>query len=164
MKALIISISLVLVLMYQVQDIASLIHPVKSSQIQQNPLQTAAIKLGIGDPGEKVLRAVEIASRQTGLSEPFILALIFTESGFDPKAISRKNYKGLLQIPYAVYYEDANVLIGAWIFMEKLRITNGNFKKAVIIYKGYPLTDQRGHQQADKVLKLTKQIKEKCDV
>ena len=164
MNQLIITILLILALTYQVQDIASLIHPVKAQETRQNRLQMAAIEMGMGDPGAKTLKAIEIASEQTGLSEPFILALVFTESGCNPKAVSRKGYKGLLQIPYAVYYEDANILIGARIFMDKLRITKGNFKKAVIIYKGYKLTDQRGHQQADKVLKLTKQIKEKCDV
>jgi len=161
MKQLIISILLILALTYQVQDIASLIHPIKSPVVKQNQLQIAAIEIGIGDPGVEALKAVEIAASQTGLSEPFLLVLMFTESSFDPKAVSKKNYRGLMQIPYPVYYHDANMLIGARIFLEKLKITKGDYRKAIIIYKGWPMDHPEGIRQADKVLNLTKKIKER---
>ncbi len=161
MKQLLISIVLFIVIMYQANDIALLIHPVKAQVQKQNSLQTAAIEVGIGDPGVKVINAVELAARQTPLGEPFLLALIHSESGFNPNAISKKNYKGLAQVPFAVFYEDANVLIGARIFMEKLEITKGNYHKAIILYKGWPIDHPEGIRQADKVLNLTKRIKER---
>lgn len=65
-----------------------------------------------------------------------------------------------MQIPQNVFYEDANTLIGANIFKEKLKITNGDYKKAVILYKGWELSHPEGRRQADKVIKLTMKMKE----
>lgn len=159
MKQLIVMFSLILALTYQINDIASLIHPVKAQLQKQNPLQMAAVEIGMGDPGPKIINAVEVAAKQTGLSECFLLVLMFTESSFDPKAVSKKNYKGLMQVPYPVFYEDANVLIGARIFLEKLQLTKGDFKRAIIMYKGWAVDHPEGIRQADKVIQLTKKIR-----
>jgi hypothetical protein len=64
-----------------------------------------------------------------------------------------------MQVPYSVYYEDANVLIGARIFMEKLKITKGDYRKALVLYKGWSLGDPKGLAQADKVINLTLRMK-----
>ena len=107
-----------------------------------------------------MLDAVGVASKQTGLSETFISALMFTESNFNPKAVSSKNYQGLMQIPHKVHYEDANCIIGSKIFLEKLKITKGDYKKAIILYKGWSISDPEGHRQAQKVMDLAVRLKE----
>ena len=143
----------------------SIILPIKLAddeiEIQKNKLRVAAMENGIGNPGNKILKAVEMASRQTDLSQEFLLSLIYSESSFKKNALSKKNYKGLLQIPQNVPYEDANILIGARIFLEKLAITKGDYRKAIILYKGWPLNHPKGKKEADKVIKLTVNIKEK---
>ena len=152
----IIGVILILLLALQVEGLSTIIHPI---QYQQSfPLQQASIENGLGDPGEKILKAVRIASQQTDLSEPFLLSLMYSESSFKHKAISSKQYKGLMQIPQSVFYEDANCLIGARIFLEKLRITDGDYRKALILYKGWSLNHPEGKRQADKVLLLARKL------
>ena len=65
-----------------------------------------------------------------------------------------------MQIPFAVYYADANMLIGAHIFNEKMVQAKGDVVKALCLYKGYPLGSERGIQQARKVLALYHRLKE----
>ena len=125
-------------------------------------LQEVAIKTGIGDPGEKILNAIHVASKQTKLSETLLLSLIYSESSFNTKAISSKNYQGLMQIPkqYSPVsrYEDINVLIGARIFAEKLIITKGNYRNALILYKGWRIGDTDGIKEANKVIDLIEKL------
>jgi soluble lytic murein transglycosylase-like protein len=82
-----------------------------------------------------------------------------TESTGNLKAISSLGYKGLMQIPHAVYYADANMLIGAHIFNEKMVQAKGDVVKALCLYKGYPIGSERGIQQARKVLALRDKLK-----
>ena len=122
-------------------------------------LGDAALKAGMERPSQKIIKAAQIAGEQTGLSKPFLLCLMWSESSFKPNAVSSRNYRGLMQVPYSVYYEDANVLIGARIFMEKLKITKGDYRKALVLYKGWSLGDPKGLAQADKVINLTLRMK-----
>jgi soluble lytic murein transglycosylase-like protein len=114
--------------------------------------------VGIKNP--KIARAVKVASRQSGLSEDFLIALLMSESTGREYSVSSKGYQGLMQIPFKVYYPDANLLIGAHIFNEKMRITKGNVEKALCLYKGYPIGSARGKQQARKVLAMCERLKE----
>ena len=143
----------------QTVNLSTIAHPVAAQIQRQNKLQIAAIKNGLGDPGEKILKAISLASSQTGLSQELLLSLMHSESSFKRDIISTKNYKGLLQIPQSVFYEDANTLIGARIFLEKLAITKGNYKEAIILYKGWALNHSEGQRQAEKVLNLTRRLK-----
>lgn len=160
MKHLIIMV-LFMIVIIQMTNISTVVLPVAAKQQEEelNTLRNAAIKVGIGNPGTKVINAVTVASSQTGLSQEFLLALTYTESMFKKNAISSKNYKGLLQIPHNVFYEDANILIGARIFLEKLVITKGNYRNAIILFKGWPLDDPKGRREADKVITLTSKLK-----
>jgi soluble lytic murein transglycosylase-like protein len=124
-----------------------------------HPLRQAAIKVGIGDPGKAVIDAVDLTNRQTGLSKELLLALIWTESSFNPRAVSSLNYHGLLQIPQKVYYGDANCLIGARILQEKLKLAKGDYHKAIVMYKGYPIDGLRGKYQANKVMRIARLLK-----
>ena len=156
----ILTMLLFVVLVLQAVDLSTLVHPIQAQAKMENPLRIAALKAGIGDPGEKILQAVSLASRQTNLSQEFILSLMYTESAFDPSAVSSKNYQGLMQIPWKIHYEDANALIGARIFLEKLKITNGDYKKAIIIYKGWTIDHPEGKKRADIVIALARKLKE----
>jgi soluble lytic murein transglycosylase-like protein len=149
-----------MLLFIQTVRLSAIVHPINPRPQKTDTLQKAAMKAGIGDPGEKILQAVKIASIQTGISEPLLLSLMYTESSFNPKAVSNKAYKGLMQIPYSVYYEDANVLIGARIMLEKLKITNGDYYKAIILYKGWSPNHPEGKRQARKVLDLATRLQE----
>ena len=63
-----------------------------------------------------------------------------------------------MQIPHAVYYPDANIIIGAHIFNEKMRIANGNLKKAICLYKGYDYDTAYGRGKAELVITLYKKL------
>jgi len=122
--------------------------------------ETTLIKLQtVGIDSEKVAKAVDLASKQSGISPEFLIALMYSESTGNTKAISSKGYKGLMQIPHAVYYADANMLIGAHIFNEKMQQAEGDIVKALLLYKGYPLNSERGLQQARKVMALYNRLK-----
>lgn len=64
-----------------------------------------------------------------------------------------------MQIPHTIYQEDANVLIGAHIFNEKMKQAQGNIIKALCLYKGYPVDSDRGYIQARKVLTLYEKLR-----
>lgn len=155
-----ISMILFLVVILQLVNLSTLVHPIQAQAKMENPLRIAALKVGIGDPGEQILQAVALSSKQTGLSQDLLLALMYSESSFQPKAVSSKQYQGLMQIPQKVHYPDANCLIGARIFLEKLKITDGDYRKAIIIYKGWTIDHPEGKRQADKVLSLARKLKE----
>jgi len=114
----------------------------------------------MGDPGEEVVKAILLASQQTGLSQNLLMALMFTESSFQRQAVSSKKYQGLMQIPWKIHWEDANTLTGARILLEKLSIAKGNVRDALVLYKGWRLNDKKGEYEADKVLTLSRKLKE----
>jgi len=116
--------------------------------------------IGLNDPGHKVTQAISLASQQTGLSPELLMALMFTESTFKQNIVSNKNYQGLMQIPWKIYWEDANTLTGARILLEKLSLTKGNIKDALVLYKGWKLHDKKGEYEADKVITLARHLKE----
>jgi soluble lytic murein transglycosylase-like protein len=153
-------VMLLIVILLQNLLLTSKIHPVLSSTTSPNKLQVAVMKAGLGDPGKKILDAVVVSARQTGLSEAFIIALMYTESSFNTEAVSSMHYQGLMQIPQKVAYPDANTLIGSRIFLEKLKITKGDYRKALCLYKGWPIDHSEGKRQADKVIKLALKLKE----
>lgn len=70
--------------------------------------------------------------------DPFLLCSIAqTESRFRLNARSPKNYKGILQTPFATMkWADVDILIGARILKDKLWIANGDLLKALQLYKG----------------------------
>jgi len=113
----------------------------------------------MGEQSKNLAKAIDLAAKQSGLSSEFLIALAFTESTFKKNVISCKGYKGLMQIPHAVFYPDANMLIGAHIFNEKMQIAKGNLTKAICLYKGYAYENPRGRMQAEKVLSLYRKLR-----
>lgn len=139
-------------ILFNLAKIQGTIIPVKIAESKAHKLLNT---LGIDD--RKLASSYDMASRRTGLSRELLIALTYTESTFKQRAISSKNYNGLMQIPYPLWRPDTNVLVGAYILCDKLRVTNGDLRQALSLYKGYGISE-RGLQQADKVLKLYKQL------
>lgn len=147
---------LILVHLYVLQH--DLVVPVRI--VEQKTVTVAQLRsIGVNSDINKIATAVEIASKQSGLSPEFLIALMYTESSGNLKAVSKSGYKGLMQIPHSVYQADANVLIGAHIFKEKLKLANNNLILALCLYKGYGGTTERGVQQARKVIALRDRLR-----
>jgi soluble lytic murein transglycosylase-like protein len=141
---------LLLVMMYVVQEQQRMLIPVSTPNCNQTLMKLQTL----GIDSKEIALSIDLASRQSGLSQNFLIALMYTESTGDPRAKSSMNYRGLMQIPWPVYYTDANMIIGAHIFNEKLKITNRNVERALCLYKGYPVGSERGLMQARKVLRI----------
>jgi len=133
--------------------------PINLSVKEDNNLTRNLERLGA--PREKIeelSKAIRLASNVTQLSENLILALMFTESSFNYNARSYGNggkYKGLMQTPSATFiYVDVDVLHGARILKDKLRIAKGNLPLALALYKGG--NNSAAKHYANETLKLFK--------
>lgn len=106
----------------------------------------------------KVSEAIVEASDKINVDPTLIAVLMKTESGFDLKAESNKGYKGLMQTPYASkQWADVDVLIGARILEEKLKLTSGDMELALALYKGG--NNPLAKRQAAQVLTLYKEVR-----
>lgn len=135
------------------------IQPVQIVQKQsENPVQRLLKELGCPkEKLEKITKAVELASNETNLSPFLIGILLFTESGFDPFARSPKNYHGLMQTPTATNkFMDVDVLHGARILQEKLKISKGDLFLALSLYKGG--NNSMARKQAGQCLNLYRKV------
>ncbi len=145
--------------MYEYLEVRSTITPLPYIVKEEiNPVKEVVKSLGCPKGKvEEVTKAVELASEQTNLN-PFLLSvLMFTESNFNFKAESEKGYKGLMQTPTATkQWADVDVLHGARILQDKLKIAKGNLLKALSLYKGGE--NQLAKKQARQVLGMYKQI------
>lgn len=110
---------------------------------------------------ERLADAILKASHDTNINGVLLAALMKTESDFDPLARSPKGYKGLMQTPHLTGWYDIDVIIGARILKDKLRITDGNMERALSLYKGG--TSDTAKNQARKVLDLYSRLKEKVE-
>lgn len=108
--------------------------------------------------GKNLTNAIDFASSQYNISPEFIIALASTESDFKENALSKKGYKGLMQIPQNVPI-DANILIGSYIFRKKMSLVNNDIEKAICLYKGYKIGSKEGKKQAKKVIDLYNTIR-----
>ena len=115
--------------------------------------------MGVEDKiAEEVSWAVEGAERASGISKDLLIAVIKTESNFNKYAVSSKNYMGLMQIPHPLWDADSNVMVGSKILKDKLRITDGNLRHALCLYKGWRTHDRKGLQKADEVIRIYKTL------
>ena len=124
---------------WQIVSIQNIISPIIPMIIyQNNPIETVLKELGCPkDRLKEIAKAVEISSEQTNINPYLLSVLMFTESNFNFKAVSNKNYQGLMQTPTATkQWADVDILHGARILQEKLKITKGNMYEALSLYKG----------------------------
>ena len=136
----------------------SLVQPIRIVD-QKTSTMVKLQSIGITSNVQQIAKAVEVASKQSGLSTDFLIALMWTESSGKLRARSVSGYSGLMQTPHGVYYADANMIIGAHIFNEKMKQANNNLILALCLYKGYGAATKRGIQQAEKVLALRDRLK-----
>lgn len=115
----------------------------------------------LGAPRKKVKQlaeAVRHAAGVTKLPRELLVALMYTESTFKENAVSDRQYKGLMQIPQEIPYPDANILVGAHILEEKMRLAKGDVHLALSMYKGGKHKSQ-ARQQAAHTLGVYERLK-----
>jgi len=159
----IISISSVLTTTFN-SYLLSLPTPVKG--FESNPIieeiKADLIKLNVPQAKiQKIAEATYVAYKSTGINPKLILALMKTESNFKEDAIGPVNrtkirYKGLLQTPSASYFPDVDILHGARILEQKLKVTNNDLLHALALYKGG--NNKVAHKQAKEVIILYQKL------
>jgi len=125
----------------QFNGLSNLIQPVASSPVEPDrPNLIRASLEFLGCPGHKIReiqQGIEISSSKTGIGGVLLTSLLFTESNFRSTVISNKGYRGIAQTPTAsMIYPEVDILHGAMILKDKLRLTNGNMFEALAMYKG----------------------------
>lgn len=138
----------------QLIQIDRIIIPINGSETNNQTVEENLKDLGAPkEKVEKIAKGVRLASDVTNLQPELIVAVVKTESNFDNKAISKKKYKGLMQTPSASFdYVDVDILHGAYILKDKLRITNGDLLHALTLYKGG--NNPQARRQAKETLDL----------
>jgi hypothetical protein len=133
-------LSLTAIIVWGLMALNNLVTPIPKEYIltKQDPVSIVLKDLGCPDKKLKdITKAIHLASDQTNISPYLLCALMFTESNFNEKAVSKKNYKGLMQTPSAsMEWVDVDVLHGARILQQKLKLTDGNLFQALSYYKG----------------------------
>lgn len=132
--------------------VTSVIAPFKPVTLEEEYNITRLSKI-LGASPHVVKQCIEVA-KEEGLDPLLFLSLVYTESTFNPHAVSSKGYHGLTQVKWKVPWTDVNLVLGARVLKEKLELANGNLYKALHLYKGYPLKSERGHQQVTKVIRI----------
>jgi len=113
---------------------------------------------------EQLVNMVVKVSLMEGMDPRLVLALIYSESSFNPYVVSSKGYHGLLQVKWRVPYSDVNVVLGIKVLKEKLQQESGDLRRALFRYKGYDLDSVRGRYVVDKVLVLYQVLKDKISI
>jgi soluble lytic murein transglycosylase-like protein len=99
-------------------------------------------------------------SRKHGFSPYLVMAIIFVESRFNRRVVSRAGAYGLMQVNYKVWNDelnidrrklteiDYNIELGLTILEIYLRETKGDIIKALIFYNsGYRITNNNYHKK-----------------
>ena len=140
---------LICLLIVQIHAYSRLAVPVKMATKPGDCVEETLLSLGAPKKMvDELAHAVRNASVATDVPKELLIALLYTESTFNPKAVSKKGYKGLMQTPHPVPYTDASVLIGARILRDKIRLANGDIDLAVAMYKGGKNNPQAQRQAA----------------
>lgn len=99
------------------------------------------------DFGVRYAKLIHAAAQKHGVEEKLIASVIAAESNFDPKAISRKNALGLMQllpqtaVRYAVtniFDPEQNIDAGTHYLKDLLERYHGNLKFALAAYNAGP--------------------------
>lgn len=147
-------------------------HSVLPLPIELDPKKKSDVYLALQilqcptDKLDAISRAITNASQVTGISPLLIATLLQTESNFDHKAVSSANYKGLMQTPTATgEFADVDILHGTRILQQKLRMSGGDLRQALIYYKGgvSPEGILVASGQADDVIRRLENLKIKLE-
>lgn len=130
----------VAMLFVQVDRFGKIFVPMGKPAAAEKSDMVAAALASLGASDDEVIElcpAIRNASASTQISPILLVALMYTESRFDKKAVSPKNYQGLMQTSMATKkWSDVDTLIGARVLQEKLRIARGDMLEALALYKG----------------------------
>lgn len=107
---------------------------------------------------KKLAQKVVQLSLQEGLNPYLIASLFYTESNFNPDAVSPKNYKGIAQIKWAIPYPEVNIYTGITIFKEKLKIAKGDVREAIRLYKGFYHNSAKAKKEVNRVILVMKRL------
>jgi len=134
-----ISLLMTILMLFQFHSSFIIVSPIKPIvETVEDPIKKALTFLGA--PISKLYdlsSAINLASHQTKISPYLLATLCYTESTFNYKAVSSKGYVGLMQTPYASKkWADLDILHGARILEEKLRLSNNDLELALTLYKG----------------------------
>ncbi len=138
--------------------------PVSESELIKSEIRKDLIALNAPiNKISQITEAVYIAHKCTGIDYKLIIALMKTESNFNENAIGPKNrtkirYKGLMQTPTMSSFNDVDVLHGARILEQKLKIANNDLQLALALYKGG--NNSIAHKQAKNVIEIYNSLKE----
>jgi hypothetical protein len=103
---------------------------------------------------------IYIAATSKNIDPVLFACLIYTESQYKITAKSNKGYKGLAQTPKAAMktgYELGDLVYGACVLDEKMKVAKGNVEMALALYKGG--NNPAAHKYAKEVLELHAKIK-----
>jgi soluble lytic murein transglycosylase-like protein len=140
------------------KTIATLNHKIKSHQeaiartdfyrFQENVYRLQAPEFS------QITRSVFRQSREQGFNPYLVMAVIFVESRFDRRAVSKAGAYGLMQVNYSVWKNelnidrgkltqiDYNIELGLTILKGYLQETGGDIVKALLLYNnGYKYTN-----------------------
>jgi len=98
---------------------AMIIVPIKIISTRENVIIGLQYTYSIG---HDMAIAVYNAHVVSGYSPMFIAELVLSESAFNPRAVSPKGYKGVLQTPTKTGYLNADMIHGVEILQDKFKI------------------------------------------
>ena len=112
--------------------------------VKKEPLKVALKHLGCPTRRlEDVYYGIKFGAQRINVDPLLILALLFTESRFDPRAVSPLGYKGYMQTKHAsMEFGDVDILYGCRKLQEKMKLAkarkNGkvDMERALALYKG----------------------------
>ena len=129
------------------QKLNDLFEPVKF----EDPLQTKITVISsYFRISRELSRLIVEVAQDEGIDPYFFAALLYTESRFNPKAVSPKGYKGLGQIPWDIPYVKSQLVVSAEIYKEKYRIAQDPFL-ATRLYKGFPSWSPKAREHVRRV-------------
>jgi soluble lytic murein transglycosylase-like protein len=145
-------------IMSQTWGLSGSARPFSGAQRASDPVADALTHLNAADDEiADLTSAITTASKSTSLDPLLLVAVMYTESRFDHKAVSKKRYKGLMQTPWAsMKYKDVDTLYGARILKDKLRVAGDDLHLALSLYKGG--RNKTAERQATETLEVYQEI------
>ncbi|MEM3420358.1 MAG: lytic transglycosylase domain-containing protein [Nitrososphaerota archaeon] len=105
---------------------------------------------------KELFKKAYIVAKKHNIDPLLFISLIYTESSFNPGAISpTKRYHGLGQIPLQIYDPEINLELSAVLLKYHLKKANRDIRLAIANYKGYKdLSTTIAQQRVNKVFSI----------